>query len=125
MGSEKNFEDRVKRFLKNEGCYFIKYWGGGEFTKAGVPDILACIEGHFAGLELKAPNGKPSDLQLINLKKIDDAGGIALLLYPEDFNQFKEMVKIMQEKGFTDAEKTYMQLKERWVVRLASITQQG
>ena len=33
MASEKNFENRVKRFLKDEGCYFIKYWGGGEFTK--------------------------------------------------------------------------------------------
>ena len=45
MASEKNFENRIKSFLKSNNCYFIKYWGGGEFTKAGVPDILACCNG--------------------------------------------------------------------------------
>ena len=50
MASEKNFENRIKFFLKSNNCYFIKYWGGGEFTKAGVPDILACCNGRFLGI---------------------------------------------------------------------------
>ena len=71
MAAEKNFEDRVKRFLKEQGAWFIKYWGGAAFTKAGVPDILACVNGHFIGIDLKAPNGKATDLQLHTLKQID------------------------------------------------------
>ena len=63
MTTEKNFEEKVKKFLKDEYCRFVKYWGGGEFTKAGVPDILVCCNGSFIGVEVKAPNKKPRPLQ--------------------------------------------------------------
>lgn len=89
---EKAFENKIKDFLKANGCYFIKYWGGGNFTKVGVPDILACVNGYFVAIEVKAPNGKPSELQLYNLAEIKKAGGIALLLYPSDFNNFKKLI---------------------------------
>lgn len=51
-----------------------KYWGGAAYTKSGIPDILSCCNGKFLGIEVKAKNGKPSELQLYNLKKIDEAG---------------------------------------------------
>lgn len=112
MASEKSFENRVKKFLKDSGCYFIKYWGGGEFTKAGVPDILCCCNGHFIGIEVKAPNGKPSPLQIHNLKKIDESGGYGVLLYPKDFETFKIMIELMG-CGCTCGQ-YYKKLKERW-----------
>lgn len=93
MAAEKNFENKVKAFLKSQGCWFIKYWGGGQFTKSGVPDLLVCCKGKFLGIELKAPNGKPSELQLYNIEAIKKAGGTALVLYPKDFEAFKELVK--------------------------------
>lgn len=93
MGAEKIFENRVKDFLKEQECWFIKYWGGGEYTKAGIPDILVCCNGHFIGVEIKAPRGKPSPLQIRNLKKIHDAGGFAVLLYPRDIDFFKHLVE--------------------------------
>jgi hypothetical protein len=96
MASEKSFENRVKKFLKDSGCYFIKYWGGGEFTKAGVPDILCCCNGYFIGIEVKAPNGKPSPLQIHNLKKIDESGGYGVLLYPKDMTLFKNFIDCIQ-----------------------------
>lgn len=109
MASEKNFENRVKKFLKDEGCYFIKYWGGGEFTKSGIPDILCCCKGRFVGCEVKAPTGEPKPLQIHNLRKIHEAGGIAVLLYPKDFDMFK---RLMQNP---DNKKLYEVLKHRWV----------
>lgn len=93
MAAEKLFENKVKAFLKSQGCWFVKYWGGGQFTKAGIPDILACCKGKFIALEIKAPTGKPSELQLYNVEKIKEAGGIAMVLYPKDFEKFKELVK--------------------------------
>lgn len=93
MAAEKNFENKVKAFLKSQGCWFIKYWGGGQFTKSGVPDLLVCCKGKFLGVELKASNGRPSELQLYNIEAIKQAGGIAMVLYPEDFEEFKELVK--------------------------------
>ena len=91
-GSEKNFENKIKKYLKDNGAWFLKYWGGGEYTKAGIPDILACINGYFVAIEVKAPNGKPSELQLYNLREIEKAGGYAFLLYPKQWEDFKEFI---------------------------------
>ena len=113
MASEKQFENRVKKFLKDSGCYFIKYWGGGEFTKAGVPDILCCCNGRFLGIEIKAPNGKPSPLQIHNLKKIDEAGGYGVLLYPKDFDEFKMLIQNLNESSLASG-LNYQHLKGRW-----------
>ena len=92
MAAEKNFENRVKKFLKDKGCWILKYWGGAAYTKSGIPDLLVCCNGRFIGIELKSPTGKPSDLQLYNLREISKAGGIGFVLYPKDFEQFKQFI---------------------------------
>ena len=48
-------------------------------NKRGVPDILAVISGRFVAIEVKAPGGKPSKLQLAQLKRIENAGGVAMV----------------------------------------------
>ena len=89
MKSEKTFENKVKLYLKQKGAYFIKTHGD-RFSKVGVPDLIVCYKGLFIGIELKAPNGKPSELQLYNLREIKKSGGISYLLYPKDFEKFKK-----------------------------------
>ena len=108
MAAEKKFEEKVKKYLKENGCWFLKYWGGGGFTKSGVPDILACCKSYFMGIEIKATGGKPSDLQIYNLNKIDQAGGKAILLYPKDFDLFKQLINNPKN------EKLYKNLKKEW-----------
>ena len=93
MAGEKNFENRIKAFLKSEGAWFIKYWAGSQFTKSGVPDILACVDGYFVAIEVKGPNGTPSELQLHTIKKIREAGGFAFVLYPSGFDEFKRFIR--------------------------------
>ena len=97
MAEEKNFEDRVKRFLKEHHCWYVKYWGGGSFTKAGIPDLLVCCNGYFMGVELKSSRGKATDLQKASLKKITHANGIGIVLHPADFDQFKDFVMCIQQ----------------------------
>lgn len=46
-------------------------------------------------IEVKAPRGKPSDLQLWNIEQINQSGGIGIILYPNQFEQFKEMVEFL------------------------------
>lgn len=99
MASEKQFENRVKKFLKDEGCWLVKYWAGAVFTKTGIPDLLVCCNGHFLAIELKASNGKPTDLQLWNIDQIRKAGGVGLILYPKDFNYLKELIQDLKRKG--------------------------
>lgn len=33
MAAEKNFENRVKKYLDEYGCWWLKYWGGAAYTK--------------------------------------------------------------------------------------------
>lgn len=89
MAAEKNFENKVKAFLKDTGAWLLKYWGGAAYTKSGIPDLLVCSDGCFLGIEVKAPNGEPSLLQLVNLKKIRESGGYGILLYPRILNSSK------------------------------------
>ena len=96
MASEKQFENKIKKFLKEQNCYYIKYWGGGQFTKSGVPDLLICCNGYFVAVEVKAENGKPSELQLYNIDEIKKAGGFAMILYPNQFDNFKKFIKLLK-----------------------------
>lgn len=122
MAAEKQFENKVKKFLEEQGCWFLKYWGGAAYTKAGIPDLLVCCNGHFLGVELKAPNGRPSPLQIYNLKKIDESGGYGILLYPKDFETFKGLIQALNESNISSG-LYYQELKERWC-ELANKSQQ-
>lgn len=93
MANEKNFENRVKKFLKDNNIFYVKYLGCA-FTEAGIPDLLVCYKGRFIGIELKAENGRPTDLQLYKIKKIRESGGVGFVLYPHDFDTFKECIKV-------------------------------
>lgn len=91
-GPEKIFENKIKDFLKKNNIYFFKFFANG-FTKSGIPDIIACVRGKFVGIEVKAENGKPSMLQLLNKEEIEKSGGISYILYPKDFEDFKINIK--------------------------------
>lgn len=54
--------------------------------------MLICCNGYFVAVEVKAENGKPSDLQLWNIEQIKKAGGIAMVLYPNQFEDFKKII---------------------------------
>lgn len=91
MAQEKTFENKIKKFLDSKGCYYVKFFANS-FTKSGVPDLLACVNGYFVAIEVKAPNGKPSELQIYNRDKIREAGGISIILYPDQFQEFKNFI---------------------------------
>lgn len=95
VAEEKRFETKVKKFLASEGCWFVKFFANA-FTKSGVPDLLVCCNGRFLGVELKASNGRPSELQKYNIRRIEEAGGIGLILYPKDFEDFKELIRAIK-----------------------------
>ena len=97
VAAEKDFENKIKAFLREQGCWYIKYWAGGGYTTAGVPDLLICCNGRFVAVEVKASTGKPSDLQLKKIRDIRKAGGVAFVLYPDQFEEFKHMIMNMKE----------------------------
>lgn len=91
MVSEKSFENKIKRYLKYKGCYGVKYHGN-RFSTSGTPDILACVNGYFLAIEVKAQDGKPSELQLVKVNDIRKAGGFAYVVYPSGWNRLKDII---------------------------------
>ena len=78
MAEEKLFEGQIKKYFHSVGIYpagyptdrmnapmvgwYTKIWGGG-FQKSGIPDIICCVNGVMLAVEVKASNGRPSELQ--------------------------------------------------------------
>lgn len=86
-GPEKLFENRIKKYLTDNGCWVLKTFSNG-VQRAGVPDLLCCVNGYFVAIEVKSEKGKPSELQLWNIQKIKESGGVAMVLYPKDWKDF-------------------------------------
>lgn len=108
MPAEKQFENKVKRFLESVGVYglgtprnkmvadpvgyYEKRWGG-MMTKSGLPDLHICIHGRSLEVELKAEKGRVSAMQQFMIQQINMSGGNAILLYPADFEKFKGLIE--------------------------------
>ena len=91
MASEKSYENKIKRYLKDKGAYRVKYHGN-YFSENGTPDILACVNGYFLAIEVKAQDGHPSELQLVKINDIREAGGFAYVAYPSGWNRLKGII---------------------------------
>lgn len=74
----------IMRYLKTVPECFCWKEHGGMYGTAGIPDIIACIGGHFYGFEVKAEGGKPTKLQEATIRKILAAGGTALVVRSVD-----------------------------------------
>lgn len=94
MAEEKNFENKVKRWLKSKGIYHFKYFGNA-FSTAGVLDLTLCVKGKFVAVEIKAEKGKLSLLQEAHIKQIIESGGVAIELRPSGFEKFKKIIEDM------------------------------
>lgn len=131
MAQEKSFEEKLKQWLESEGIYPLgtprqdmvtepcgyweKRWGGGKYIKSGMPDMHIVVNGISIEAELKAPNGRPSELQIQKLNQIDDAGCIALVLFPKDFERFKKLIRHIKKYNVIDLDLiTYCSLERGW-----------
>lgn len=91
---EKNFKKKVISVLKDIDnlYYFVKEAA----AIRGIPDLIICYKGRFIAWELKRSEKVAStwrdghELQKYNIKKICDSGGIARVVYPENFKDSLE-----------------------------------
>jgi Holliday junction resolvase len=113
MAEEKSLENRMKKFVETCGGWQVKFHAN-MFTKTGIPDVLMCVKGRFIAVEVKASKGRPSPLQIHHLKQIDNAGGYAILLYPDDYDEFKEFIKHLADCNMKKANTIYRKLKVKW-----------
>lgn len=80
---ENRVKARVRDILDMNGVYFFSPFGAGA-GRAGIPDIIGCVNGFFLAIECKAGKGRTTALQDRELGRIRLAGGVALVVYDTD-----------------------------------------
>jgi archaeal holliday junction resolvase (hjc) len=80
---EQDIQRKIIKYLESVGAYVVKVVAS---NKSGTPDILACYRGIFLAIEVKRPETKTnvSELQEYNIKKIKEAGGVAIVSWDLD-----------------------------------------
>ncbi len=94
---ESSFKKKVISVLKEiDGLY---YFVKEAAAIRGIPDIIICYKGKFIAWELKrsqaVANSKRDghELQKYVIKKINLSGGMARIVYPENFKECLEELK--------------------------------
>ena len=95
---ERLVKKKVVAELKKLGAYYFYPVTGG-WGASGVPDIIACYNGHFVGIECKAGKNKPTDLQKKNLRAIYEAGGTALVINEENIADVTAVLTNQKERA--------------------------
>lgn len=100
MPAEKNFENRIKKFLNKNDIWYIKFFANA-FTKSGIPDILCSINGRFVGIEVKQETGVVSPLQEFNLNRLNEKGAIGILAYPSGYDKLQEiLMNVLNDRNY-------------------------
>ena len=64
----------------------------GGYGASGVPDIIACHQGRFIGIDSKANGNKPTALQNKHLNDIKNAKGLSLLIDESNVDVLKYLL---------------------------------
>lgn len=102
LPEESHYQTEVMDFIKETypGSFVWKA-AAGPYSRQGIPDVCAIIEGHFFGFEIKRPYiGRLSKIQERTILDIQKAGGTAAVV--SFWNQAKEIIEEYEqgkEKG--------------------------
>jgi Holliday junction resolvase len=90
MTPEAKVKKKVVAVLKQYKAYYFYPVTGG-YGRSGVPDVIACHDGRFIGIECKSGSNKPTPLQEKNLSDIQAAGGVSLVVNEDNINVVEEL----------------------------------
>lgn len=87
------FKERIRPLLEalpNTWCEKIQ-----QVCIRGTPDFLLCVHGQFVALELKTLEGQAEALQEYKISKILNAGGMAVIVTPDNWPEVYDFLKRM------------------------------
>ena len=91
MTPEAKVKKEVVKVLKEYDAYYF-YPATHGYGRSGVPDIVACVQGNFLGIECKAGKSTATALQQKNLADIAEAGGIALVINENNIDELRSVL---------------------------------
>lgn len=89
---EAKVKEYVVRILKDEGVYYFFPATHG-FGRSGIPDIVCCVNGKFIAFECKAGTNKPTALQVREIERIRQNGGVAAVVNEANWDMVRELVR--------------------------------
>ena len=92
MTPEAKQKAKAVKVLDELGCYHF-FPIGGQYARRGIPDIIFCIDGLFGGLEIKAGKNKATALQLRELDRIRQHGGLGMVVDDSNIDDLKEIIQ--------------------------------
>lgn len=89
MTPEAKTKQQVRKLLDELGVYYFFPPANG-YGRAGIPDVVGCINSIFFAVECKAGKNTTTALQDRELAKIEDAGGIAFVARENNIEELRE-----------------------------------
>ena len=89
MTPEAKVKAKVRRILDELDIYYFFPPANG-YGRAGIPDVIGCVNGRFIAIECKAGKNTTTALQERELQRITDAGGFAMVVNEENIEELKE-----------------------------------
>ena len=78
---EQTYQTEVIEYIKTIPGAFVWKAAAGPYSRQGIPDVCAIIDGHFFGFEIKRPYiGMTTKIQQQTLQQIKRAGGTAAVI---------------------------------------------
>ena len=95
----KTKEGRVKQQVRaildayGDKCWYFMPVSKG-YSRGGIPDFIGCLNGKMFGIETKSvlSSHKVTALQQMELRRIGDANGIALVINEDNIDTLKEVL---------------------------------
>ena len=99
---EADLKKKIKRLIEDRGGFWSAV-KGGEYSKPGDPDIIACYRGYFIAIEGKSATGSPSEEQEDCREWVVDAGGIHIYAYNLDVvRSTLDLIDACEDRGGDD-----------------------
>lgn len=92
-GLESKLQSKIIAYAESIGCYVEKTIIG---NTNGLSDVKLCYKGRFITIECKAPGKKPTALQEFKMRKVREAGGIAL--WGDDYDNLRNELAVICRK---------------------------
>jgi Holliday junction resolvase len=94
---EGEIKDQVRKVLDEMGAYYFFPAANG-YGRTGIPDVIACVGGHFVGIECKAGSKQPTALQQRELDNIEKAEGTGLIVNADNISNLKNILENVYER---------------------------
>ena len=74
--TEQAIQKAITKWLESQGAYVVKVI---QSNRAGVADVLCCLDGRFIAIEVKTPRGRVAPLQEYHASLVVKAGGVSMV----------------------------------------------